>query len=275
MTEIVAEIGRNHNGSIEIASRLIDAACFAGADFIKFQKRDPDVCVPEDQRYVRRETPWGEMAYLSYCHRMEFSAEEHHQLEEYAERAGLGSFFSVWDEPSLAFALQFRSRYVKIPSAKLTDAHLVRKAAESGRHVILSTGMSTTDEIDIAESILRHSASEYTLMHCHSAYPAPYEELNLRAIHTLKERYLCRVGYSGHEYGVASTVWAVAMGAEIVERHITLDHNMWGSDHESSVEPHAFHRMVQRIRTLEDARGDGELRLWKSELPAREKLRGP
>lgn len=276
-TEVVAEVGINHNGSLDLALRLIDVAELAGADYVKFQKRTPELCVPDDQKDRPRETPWGTMPYLEYKKRIEFGEEEFDVIDDYCARLGIPWFLSVWDEPSVMFAAQYDSApYIKIPSACITDAHLVRKVATTGRHVIFSTGMSTLDEVDVAESIVRQVAGEgrYTILHCHSAYPAPHDELNLRMIPELRERYLARVGYSGHEYGLEPSVWAVVMGAEMIERHVTLSHDMWGSDHEASVEPLPLVQLVKRIRSAERAMGDGEDRVWESEKPARTRLRG-
>lgn len=277
-TTVVAEGGLNHNGSLDTAKRLIDAAIFAGADIIKWQKGSPETCVPRAVWDTPRETPWGTMRYIDYKHRMEFGRDEYDALDEYCRERGIQWTASVWDIPSVDFLLpRYDLPWLKIPSAKLTDLALIEAAAGITPHIVLSTGMSTLDEVDRAMDCL-HSFREHggrvTLMHCHSAYPAPSEELNLRVIHTLKDRYRCPVGYSGHEYGIEPTVWAVAMGAVMVERHITLDRTSWGTDHESSVEPLPFQRMVRHIRGAEKARGDGEKIVWASEEPARAKLRG-
>ena len=213
-TYIIAEIGINHNGSLETAKKLIDIAALSGCDAVKFQKRNPDVCVPED-------LPW-----------------------------------------------------LKIPSAMLTEESLLRESARTGKKIIFSVGMSNLDEIDRAVEILREENAEFAMLHCNSTYPAPLEELNLKCIQTLKERYDCEVGYSGHEFRIGTTVASVYLGATILERHITLDRTMWGSDHLASVEPQGLIKLVKGVRELETALGDGNKVVTEGELPVRKKLRG-
>lgn len=279
MILVIAEIGQNHNGDVELAKRLIDAAYFAswaGAGqgvAVKFQKRTPALCVPESMRGEMRDTPWGRMPYLDYRDRLELGEAEYDELHEYAAERKMPLFMSVWDEPSLAFALSYDPEWIKIPSALLTDAHLVRKAARSGRHVIVSTGMSTMDEVKVAETILRQNATAYTFLHCHSCYPAPRDELNLKVIPALRKTFLCDVGYSSHEPGIDTAKSTVMLGATMIEKHLTLDRSMWGSDHESSIEPLEFARLVANVRSFERALGDGEKRVWPSEQLKRDQLR--
>jgi N-acetylneuraminate synthase len=275
-TEIVAEIGINHQGDRGTALRLVEQAAWAGADFVKFQKRDPESCVPPDQWDVPKATPWGEMSYLDYRHRMEFDNYDYGEIWSWAHQLRVEPFFSVWDEPSLEFALGFPSRYVKIPSAKANDYALIRAAARSGRDVVVSTGMTDWDGVKHAESVARQNSSrkKHVIMHSHSAYPAPTRELNLRCLTSIREKLCCRAGYSGHTFWVEPTVWAVALGAEIVEMHLTLDRTQWGSDHLASIEPVTFAKLVSQVRELEDALGDGEKTVWPSEQPALERLRG-
>lgn len=273
-TYIIAEIGINHNGSIDTAKRLIDIAALSGCDAVKFQKRNPDVCVPEHQKNIPRDTPWGTMSYLEYKYRMEFGKEEYDIIDEYCKTKNIAWSASPWDMDSLAFLEQYDIPFIKMPSAMLTHEELMRGCARTGKKVIFSTGMSTIEEIDKAVEWVREEDCEFALLHCNSTYPAPLEELNLQCIKTLKERYDCEVGYSGHEFRLGTTVSSVYLGATIVERHITLDRTMWGSDHLASLEPQGLIKLVKGIRELEVALGDGVKRLYDGELPARKKLRG-
>jgi N-acetylneuraminate synthase len=267
----VAEIGINHNGDLEVAKRLIDAAAHAGVDAIKIQKRTPDLSVPPDQRNKIRETPWGDLTYLEYRRRMEFGESEYKAIDYYCRDKGVDWFASVWDEPSVDFLEAFDPIAYKIPSAALTDQNLLRHARSSGRPIILSTGMSTMQEIRGAVEAL---GTENTLLtHATSTYPCEPEELNLRMIQTLKTIFPCPVGYSGHEVGLVPTAVAVALGACLVERHITLDRAMWGSDQAASVEPGGFERLVKYIRAAEASLGDGVKRVYESEKAAMSRLR--
>ena len=276
---IIAEIGINHNGSLETGKRLIDIAAAAGCDAVKFQKRDPDVCVPEHQKNVVKDTPWGSMTYLEYKHRTEFGKEEYDEIDRYCKERKIKWSASPWDLGSLDFLLKYDVPFIKIPSAMLTNKPLLEACASSGKKVILSTGMSTEDEISEAISFLDEritvgSRSSYAILHCNSTYPAPLEELNLSCIKTLKDTYGCEVGYSGHEFRLGTSVAAVYLGATIIERHITLDRSMWGSDHLSSVEPQGLFKLVSGIRELEKAYGDGIINVSESEKDVRKKLRG-
>ena len=271
---IIAEIGINHNGSLDVAKRLIDIANVAGCDAVKFQKRNPDVCVPEHQKNVSRETPWGTMSYLEYKYRMEFNKEEYDQIDQYCRDKRIDWSASPWDLDSLEFLGQYDIPFLKMPSAMLTNEELMRAAARTGKKVIFSTGMSTLEEIDAAVNWMREESADFAILHCNSTYPAPIEDLNLKCIQTLKERYDCEVGYSGHEFRLGTTVASVYLGATIIERHITLDRTMWGSDHLCSVEPQGLIKLVKGIRELESALGDGQKRVTEGELPVRKKLRG-
>ena len=249
---MVAEIGINHNGSLDIAKKLIDAAFACNWDCVKFQKRTPDLCVPEDQKNTLRDTPWGKITYLEYRHKVEFGHAEYSYIDKYCKEKPFYWTASVWDIPSLEFILNYDVPFIKIPSAKLTEHELLRAASQSGKPVILSTGMSTVEEIDEAIEILeKYSNGNYVLMHTNSAYPAPTNELNLRVITFLKERYNCIIGYSGHEYDLEPSVIAVSLGAKIIERHVTIDHNMWGSDQAASLEVHAMNMLYKRIKNID------------------------
>ena len=273
-TYIIAEIGINHNGSLETAKKLIDIAAVAGCDAVKFQKRNPDVCVPEHQKSIPRDTPWGTMSYLEYKYRMEFGQEEYDIIDAYCKEKNIEWSASPWDMDSLEFLQQYDVPFIKIPSAMITNEELMRAAAKTGKEVIFSTGMSNLDEVDQAVKWMREESADFALLHCNSTYPAPLEDLNLKCIQTLKERYDCEVGYSGHEFRLGTSVASVYLGATIVERHITLDRTMWGSDHLASVEPQGLIKLVKGIRELELALGDGHKRVTESELPVRKKLRG-
>lgn len=272
-TYIIAEIGINHNGDVNIAKKLIDIASVAGCDAVKFQKRNPDVCVPDHQKNVMRETPWGTMTYLEYKHKIEFGKDEYDEIDSYCKEKGIAWSASPWDLDSLEFLNQYDIPFIKIPSAMLTNDELLIASVKTGKKVILSVGMSTEEEIDHAVEILRQS-NDFAILHCNSTYPAPINELNLSAVKTLKEKYGCEVGYSGHEFRLGTTVSSIYLGASIIERHITLDRTMWGTDHMSSVEPQGLIKLVKGIRELEDAYGDGKIQITESQIPVRNKLRG-
>jgi N-acetylneuraminate synthase len=269
---ITGEIGINHNGSLDDALALIDVAARAGCDAVKFQKRTPEICVPKDQQDVERDTPWGRMTYLAYRHRVEFGMNEYDAISRYCAARGLAWFASPWDIPSVDFLELANPPAHKIASACLTDDALLERVRETERTVILSTGMSTPEQIRRAVDIL--GRERLILCHTTSSYPAPAEELNLRMIHTLTRTYPdVAIGYSGHEIGLQTTVAAVALGACFVERHITLDRAAWGSDQAASVEPVGLERLVRDIRTVEAALGDGVKRVYDSEQPILRKLR--
>jgi N-acetylneuraminate synthase len=268
---VVAEIGINHNGDIELARKLIAAASLAGADAVKFQKRDPDLATPPEQRSIMRETPWGFMTYLEYRRRVEFGEPEYREIDRFAKENRIPWFASCWDERSLEFIAPFDPPCYKIASACLTDEALLRRHRALGKPLVLSTGMSTLPQIDRAVEIL--GTGDLILLHCTSTYPAKLQELNLSAIATLRERYRVPVGYSGHEVGLGTTVAASVLGACFIERHITLDRSFWGSDQASSVEPHGFARLVRDIRAVETAMGDGVKVVYDSERPLIQRLR--
>lgn len=268
---IVGEIGINHNGEIDIAKQLIDLAKWAGADAIKFQKRTPELAVPPDQRDKMRETPWGYISYLDYRYQVEFNEAQYGEIDTYCKQKGMDWFVSVWDEGSVDFMEAFDPPCYKIPSASLTDHKLLKHVRKTGRPLIVSTGMSTMEQIKGAVSTI--GTDNLMLTHTTSTYPCDPAELNLRMIHTLREQFPCPVGYSGHEVGLVISAVAVAMGACLVERHITLDRAMWGSDQAASVEPGGLQRLVKYIRVTEEALGDGQKRVYDSEQPSLLKLR--
>ncbi len=269
---IIAEIGINHNGSLETAKQMIDDAAHASVDAVKFQKRTPDVSTPEAQKNQMRETPWGYITYLEYRHKVEFGEAEYRAIESHCKAKGIAWLTSVWDEPAVDFMEQFHTPAYKIPSASLTDHSLLRHVRRTGKPVILSTGMSTMKQIHAAAKVL--GTDNLVITHCTSTYPCEPEELNLKMIETLRREFpAVPVGYSGHEVGLVPSAVAVALGACMVERHLTLDRAMWGSDQAASVEPGGFERLVKYIRVSEAALGDGVKKVYDSERPSLNKLR--
>jgi len=269
---VIGEIGINHNGDLRNALALIDHAKAAGMDAVKFQKRTPEVCTPRDQWEVERDTPWGRMTYLEYRHRVEFGADEYRQIDEYCQEIGIDWFASPWDTESVDFLAAYNTPAFKVASACLTDDALLAAMRDTGRTVILSTGMSTPEQIRHAVELL--GSRQTVLLHATSTYPAAAEQLNLRMINTLSEEYPnVPIGYSGHEVGLQTTLCAVALGACVVERHITLDRAMWGSDQSASVEPEGMRRLMRDIRVLESSLGDGVKQVYAEEYAAMRKLR--
>jgi N-acetylneuraminate synthase len=271
-TYVIAEIGINHNGDVEIAKQMIDAAVHAGVDAVKFQKRTPEVCTPPDQQKQMRETPWGYITYLEYRYKVEFGVDEYREIDRYCKENGITWMVSVWDEPSVDFMEQFDTPVYKLPSASLTDLDLIRKVRMTGKPLILSSGMSTMEQI--REAVAVADGESLGLMHCTSAYPCEPDELNLRMVETLRREFPnIPIGYSGHEVGLVPSTIAVALGACMVERHLTLDRAMWGSDQAASVEPGGFRKLVKYIRVTEQALGDGVKKVYDSEKSIMKKLR--
>ena len=266
-----AEIGINHNGDLSIARRLIDVACMAGCSAVKFQKRTPEKAVPPEYRNVMRETPWGLISYLEYRRKVEFRYEDYCEIDRYCKEKGILWFASCWDEDSVDFIDRFAPPCYKAASASLTDFPLLDKMRSTGRPVIISTGMSTFEEIESAVEFL--GSENLLIAHSTSTYPCAPQELNLRMIRTLQAKFDCPIGYSGHEVGLQTTFAAVTLGAAFVERHITLDRAMWGSDQAASVEPWGLMRLLRDIRVIEQALGDGVKRVYESEVKARQRLR--
>lgn len=270
---VIAEIGINHNGSLELAKKMIAGAASAGADAVKFQKRTPEICVPPEQRNIERDTPWGRMTYMDYRYKVEFGEEEYAEIDRFCKEHDVLWTASCWDEPSVEFIEKFNPAFHKAPSALLTNLDLLKKMHDTGKPLMLSSGMSTMNEIEKALDYLGHD--NILLAHSTSTYPCPLDELNLRVINTLQDKYPdIPIGYSGHETGLAPTWAAVTLGASFVERHVTLDRAMWGSDQAASVEIGGLFRLVSNIRDIEVALGDGEKKVYDSELPVRKKLRG-
>jgi N-acetylneuraminate synthase len=273
---VIAEIGINHNGSLEIAKQLIDEAANAHASAVKFQKRTPELAVPRDQWEVPRETPWGTMSYIDYKRKTEFGMAEFMEIDRHARQHKIDWFASAWDTDSVDFMEAFSPVMYKLASASLTDFELIEKILQTGRPLMLSTGMSTIYEIQEAVAFVEHFSAGYPLMVAHStsAYPCRPEELNLNMIKTLQGLFPeIPIGYSGHETGLVTTAAAVALGATFVERHFTLDRSMWGSDHAASVEPQGLQRLVRDIHDIELAVGDGVKKVYDSEVGQMKKLR--
>lgn len=271
-TFIIAEIGINHNGSLDIAKKMIEGAAAAGCDAVKFQKRTPELCVPKHQWHLERDTPWGRMTYIDYRHKVEFDYEEYSEIDRFCKKLGIEWFASCWDEESVAFMENFDTVCYKAASASLTDFPLLTAMKSTGKPLIISTGMSTWEEIEQAVATL--GQDNLLIAHATSSYPCPPEELNLLVIRTLQRAFpAVNIGYSGHETGLATTWAAVALGACFVERHITLDRAMWGTDQAASVEIGGLQRLVSNIRDIEKSLGDGVKRVYDSEMPSRNKLR--
>jgi N-acetylneuraminate synthase len=252
-TKIIAEIGINHNGDLKIAKDLILVAKAAGCDYVKFQKRNPDICVPEEQKSKMRQTPWGEMTYLEYKWRTEFGYKEYDEIDRFCKEIGINWFASVWDKSSVDFMMKYKTDLgvvMKIPSALITDSELCQYAREKADYLMISTGMSTEQEVRTCIS----GCDPDVIMHTNSTYPCPVDELNLNYIHWLKNWYPDKeIGYSGHEYGLVTTFATIPMGVTWVERHITLDRGMWGSDHSASIEPSGLFKLVKGVRDIEAA----------------------
>lgn len=269
---IIAEIGINHNGDVDTAIKLIKEAKQAGCNAVKFQKRVPELCVPQDQWDVERDTPWGRIRYIDYRHKVELDYDAFSQLDEFCREIGIYWFASCWDESSVDFIESFNPPLYKAASASLTDLSLLEKMKSTGKPLIISTGMSTMEEIDSAVASL--GQKNLLIAHSTSSYPCPIEDLNLKMIPVLKERFPeIPVGYSGHETGLSTTTAAVVLGASFIERHFTLDRAMWGSDQSASVEPVGMQRLIRDIRANEKAMGDGVKKVYPGEMSALNKLR--
>lgn len=271
-TFIIAEIGINHNGSLDLAKKMIAGAASAGADAVKFQKRTPEICVPKDQWNIERDTPWGRMTYIDYRYKVEFDENDYAEIDRYCKDNNILWTASCWDEPSVDFIEQFNPAFHKAPSASLTDISLLNRMKSTGKPLIVSTGMSSMEQIEFAVNEL--GQDNLLIAHATSTYPCKVEELNLRMINTLQAAYPnIPIGYSGHETGLAPTWAAVSLGATFVERHVTIDRAMWGTDQAASVEIGGLFRLVSNIRDIEKSLGDGIKRVYDSEIPVMKKLR--
>ena len=273
MVFIIAEIGINHNGSLDIAKKLIDIAVDAGCDAVKFQKRTVEKVYSKDVLDSLRDSPWGETTRDQKVG-LEFSLKQYEIINRYCKKKRIPWYLSCWDVDSQIQMRRFKTKYNKVASAMLLHKKLVQTIAKEGKHTFISTGMSTIKDIEDVVKIFRKNKCEFELMHSHSCYPMPVKEANLRVIQTLKKKFLCKVGYSGHEAAsyIVSLV-AVLLGATSIERHVTLDRTMYGSDQAASLEPEGLKRFVRDVRTVDVVLGDGKKRIWESEIPAQKKLR--
>jgi len=273
MVFITAEIGINHNGDIEIAKKLIDKAVTVGCDAVKFQKRTVENVYSKEVLDSPRESPWGTTTRDQKLG-LEFNEKEYDIIDDYCKKKGIEWYASAWDIDSQIFLLKYNLKYNKVASAMLTHKKLLRVIAEEKKHTFISTGMSTMDEIREAVTIFREYNCPFELQHSNSSYPMKIEEANLRCIQTLKKEFNCNVGYSGHEsIGYLICIAAVLLGASSIERHISLDRSMYGSDQAASLEPDGLRRLVRDIRSIDEILGDGIKRVWLSEIPIMQKLR--
>jgi N-acetylneuraminate synthase len=270
----IGEIGINHNGDTQLTKKLIDAINACQWDCAKFQKRNPAVCVPDHQKSVMRDTPWGRMSYLDYKYKIEFGSEEYDLIDRYCQIKPVDWSASVWDIDSLNFLMRYDIPFIKIASALITNNELLEECVKTNKQIIMSTGMSTLEEVDNAFNILSKSTKKPIVMHTNSSYPTPREELNLSLIPFYKERYNCTVGYSGHEPDLEPTVIAVSLGAQIIERHITLSHELWGTDQKSSLEVMGMDQLRKRCIDVKDMFGSNDKKVTQSEVSIRKKLRG-
>ena len=269
---VIAEIGINHNGDLKIAKQLIDVASDAGADAVKFQKRTIDLVYTEDDLAGLRESPWG-TTQREQKEGLEFGVEEYDEIDKYCKLKGIEWFASAWDIESQKFLRKYDCKFNKVASAMIVFHDLLREIASEGKHTFISTGMSSMEDIKNAVEIFRENNCPFELMHCISTYPMNDEDANLNTIKTLKQEFNCDVGYSGHETGVAVSVAASALGISSLERHITLDRAMYGSDQSASLEPNGFNQLVASVRKVESALGDGKKHVLEAEKPIAEKLR--
>ncbi len=270
---IIGEIGINHNGDIRIAKKLIDVAKRCNFDAVKFQKRSPDISTPETQKMKLRETPWGEMTYLNYKKKIEFNIKQYKVIDKYCKSKKIDWFVSCWDIDSFEEMKKFRFKYHKVASAMITNIPLLKKIAKTKVHTLISTGMSNYKNIDAAVKIFKKFNCKFTLLHCVSTYPAKDEHLNLKCIQTLKKKYKCDVGYSGHESSVSPSIIAYMLGASVIERHITLDRSMWGTDQASSLSEVGMKTLTSIIEKTPKILGSGKKKLLKEEILISKKLR--
>ncbi len=273
--KFIAEIGINHNGSLENAIKLIDMAKECGVDIVKFQKRTPELCVPDQMKSVIRfGTPWGDITYLDYRNKVEFGEKEYSRIDGYCKELGVEWTASAWDIESQKFLKKYNLKHNKIASSMLTNIEFLEVVADESRHTFISTGMSSLEEIDKAVDIFRKKNCSFELMHCNSTYPMPTEEANLRCIPMLQKRYQCDVGYSGHEAGLPVSLAAVVFGISSLERHITLNRAMWGSDQAASLEERGLELLIRDVNVIMQALGDGRKTIYPGELEKRKQLRG-
>ena len=262
---LIGEIGINHNGDIDIAKKIIKNAKDAGFDAVKFQKRNPDVCVPEKKKNNLKETPWGVVTYLDYKKKLEFGYSEYKEIDKYCKKLKIEWFASCWDIESVNFIKKFKIKYHKVASAMITNNNLLEEIAKQKKMTFISTGMCTYKNIDNAIRIFKKNKCKFMLMHSVSVYPCPDELLNLKMIQILKKKYKSEVGYSGHESTVSPSLIAASMGAKVIERHITLKRTMWGTDQSASLEFNGMRLLADQIRRFEKLQGNGIKRIIPEE----------
>ncbi len=273
---VIAEIGINHNGSLNLAKKLMSLAKASGCDLVKFQKRNPEITTPDDKKNILRETPWGRITYLQYKKKIEFGKKEYDVINKYAKKIKIDWFASAWDLESQKFLRRYKFKFNKIASAMLTNIRLLEVVSKERKRTFISTGMSTIKEIDTAVKIFKKNKCDFVLMHSVSSYPSPEKDLNLKLLEKFKKKYRCDVGYSGHEPTLSPTIGACYLGAKVVERHVTLDRTMWGTDQSASLSPDGLRNLVRTVKKIPSILGDGikkitleekkkikELRYWK------------
>lgn len=270
---IIAEIGINHNGDIKLAKKLMKLARDSGCDFVKFQKRTPDVTTPESKKKIIRETPWGQMTYLQYKKKIEFGIKEYKEIDRYSKKIGIQWFASAWDTQSLKFLKQFKIKYNKVASAMITNLNFLKDVAKQKKTTFISTGMCTEKDIVNAVRIFKKYKCKYILMHSVSTYPANENELNLLYIKVLKKKYKCEVGYSGHESTVSPSLGACYVGADYIERHITLNRAMWGTDQAASLSPDGLRSLCSMVKKIKKIKGDGKKKYLEQEKAKSKELR--
>ena len=267
---LIAEIGINHNGSISLAKKLIDQSKYTGFDAVKFQKRDPDITTPDSKKNIIRYTPWGKLTYLRYKKKIEFGKKEFDIINKYCKKKKIIWFASPWDKKSCKFLRKYNCKYNKVASPVLTNLDLLKEIASQKKHTFISTGMSKMSDIYKVVKIFKSKKCKFTLLHCVSSYPCEDHNLNLKMIETLKRKFKVRVGYSGHEKSVSPSLMAVCLGAEVIERHVTVDRTMWGTDQAASLERNGMTALATMIRKFETCKGDGIKRFLPTE---KDKLR--
>ena len=271
-TFFISEIGINHNGNLQNALKLIEASKLAGCDAVKFQKRTPEIATPKSSWNILRETPWGKIKYIDYKKKIEFGKKEYDVIDKFCKRIGIIWTASCWDIPSLNFLEKYNVKFHKVPSACITDINLLKEIRKTNKPTIISTGMSTEKQIEKAVKTL--SQKNLSILHCNSSYPAQVHQLNLRYIEKLKSKYKRSViGYSGHETNLSSSVAAVVLGAKVIERHITLDKSLWGTDQQASIEPLGFARLIRDVRAVEESLGSPIKKIYQEEKDIMSKLR--
>ncbi len=262
---LIGEIGINHNGSIKIAKKIINEAKKRGFDAVKFQKRNPDVSTPNKKKYEIRNTPWGNLTYLDYKKRIEFSEKEFDQISRYCKKINIDWFASAWDLDSLKFLKRYKTKYNKIASAMIKNIKLIEAVSKQKKTTLISTGMSSMKDVEKAVKIFKKNKCKFILMHCVSSYPTKEEDLNLRMIGTLKKKFNCEVGYSGHEKSVTPSLYAAVLGATFIERHITIDRTMWGTDQSASLELNGMSMIGEMLPKISKILGNGKKKLLKDE----------